>query len=233
MKKSNKNQKKGVRIFVIGDIHGCAQTFWELLFEKLRINNTDIIYLLGDYIDRGPKSKEVIDIILKLKKKGYLLYPLMGNHEKLLLNSSSSRESLKHWILRGGKPTLKSFGVSTASKIEKKYIRFFKTLPYYYKTEKYILVHGGLNFDIPNPLKDKESMVWIRNNYVDRDKIKGRKLIVGHKPKTLNQIKKSLKNDNIMLDGGCVYKTRYKSMGNLCALELNSMKLYYQKNIDF
>ena len=75
-------------------------------------------------------------------------------------------------------------------------------------------------------------MVWIRNDSVDRDKIGGKKLIVGHTPVPLEMIRKSIDSDKIMLDGGCVYYGRFKNLGYLCALELTETILFEQVNFE-
>lgn len=220
------------RTFAIGDIHGCNKTFDALLFDVLKIDSGDTIYLLGDYIDRGNNPKAVVDRILWLESEGYAIYPIIGNHEQLLLDSFFSDENHLIWIYNGAKDTLKSFGVSFARELETKYITFFRNLKYYYIFNNYILVHGGINFDIANPLSDTYSMVWLRNKVVYPEKIEGRKLIVGHTPTSPEAILNSLNTNKIMLDSGCVYYGKYQSMGYLSALELNTMELYQQINIE-
>ena len=70
--------------YVISDIHGCIRTF-EALLKMLHFSISDELYLLGDYIDRGPDSKSVLDLILSMRNKGYKIAALRGNHEELLL----------------------------------------------------------------------------------------------------------------------------------------------------
>lgn len=220
------------RAFVIGDIHGCYKTFASLLFDKLKIRKQDKIYLLGDYIDRGPSSKDVVDLIIKLIYNEYSVFPIMGNHEQMLVDSVHSFSEFESWKLNGSAFTLKSFGVNHPYRLKKYYLDFFRQLRYYYVTDDFIIVHGGLNFDVHNPLEDTFSMVWTRNKYVLNDKIGGRRLIVGHTPVSMKNIRKSLHTSKIMLDAGCVYLNRIPVMGFLCALELNTMKLSFVKNID-
>ena len=100
--------------------------------------------------------------------------------------------------------------------------------------EDFIIVHAGLNFDIEDPLSDKEGMLWIRNQYVVPEKIGNRTMVHGHTPMVLNKIKDEIENNakDIDLDGGCVY-IGTEGLGNLCALELDSKKLEVQPNIDF
>ena len=75
------------RRIVIGDIHGCNKTFKKLLFEVLAISSEDKIYVLGDFVDRGPDSIGVINTILELKENAYHIYCLRGNHEQLMIDS--------------------------------------------------------------------------------------------------------------------------------------------------
>ncbi len=78
------------RKIVIGDIHGCNLTFNSLLFEHLNIYPEDEIFLFGDYIDRGPDSKGVINTILSLKENGYQISTLRGNHEQMMMESTNN-----------------------------------------------------------------------------------------------------------------------------------------------
>jgi serine/threonine protein phosphatase 1 len=220
------------RRFVIGDIHGCAETFKSLLHDDLEIAKEDEIYLLGDYIDRGIDSKGVVDEILRLRHAGYDIYAIMGNHEYMLLDSIDSIRGEWNWMMNGAKSTLKSFGTESAAELDSKYLDFFRELDYYYLLDDFAIVHGGFNFELDNPLDDKYSMVWIRNEITDTEKLGGRRVIVGHTPRPLEHIRKTLAEDKIMLDGGCVYYGLHPGLGHLCALELGSMELFTRQNID-
>jgi len=219
------------RRFVIPDIHGCALTFHRLLVDIIRIEKGDGIYLLGDTIDRGPRSKEVIDAIRQFQVDGYDLQALRGNHEEMLLKSCQDRSCFYLWMLNGGHATLKSFGVEDGCDIPWPYRQFMESFPYFIELEDFILVHGGLNFTVPDPLADRESMLWSRTREVVKGLIGGRRVIGGHTPLKREDIRKSLATDHIMLDNGCVYKGE-PGMGSLTALELNSMSLFFQDNID-
>lgn len=219
------------RVIAIGDVHGCYKTLKALLFETIAITKEDKIYFLGDYIDRGPNSKKVIKKIIKLKEEGYNITCLMGNHEYMLLQSIYSNIDFLNWFRFGGEEALKSFKVTHPKDIKKKYIDFLKGLKYYIELDKFILVHGGLNFNIDEPLTDLDSMLWIRNNDVNPKKINNKRIVVGHTPHSLKDIKKSLTKDRILLDGGCVYKHK-EDLGYLVALDLEKMELFYHKNIE-
>ncbi len=223
---------KNRRIFAIGDIHGCINTFKKLIQESLHITKTDEIYLLGDYIDRGPDSKAVIDYIMLLQESGYSLHCLMGNHEKMLLDALESSVNEVLWSYNGSYSTLKSFSISSAVELDQKYINFFSTLHYFFELENYILVHAGLNFNVSDPLEDKNAMLWIRDENLELKKVNNKKIVCGHTPVRLNQIRDSLSTGKIMLDGGCVYSNKNNGLGYLVALELNSMELTTIKSID-
>jgi len=220
------------KIYAIGDIHGCINTLKKMLHDTLQISKSDEVFLLGDFIDRGPDSKAVIDYIMQMQEMGYSLHCLMGNHEKLLLDSLESPFNENIWAYNGSYQTLKSFGIASADELKPKYINFFMTLHYYFELEEFVLVHAGLNFDIQNPLNDTNAMLWIRNENIDISKINNKRIVCGHTPTTLYQIQESLKSDKIMLDGGCVYLYKHNGLGKLVALELNSMQLKAIECID-
>ena len=217
--------------YAIGDIHGCSKTFNELL-NKIGLNEGDELYLLGDYIDRGPDSKGVIDIIWGLREKGIPVICLRGNHESMLLDALKYREGMNDFIRNGGKQTLQSFDTVRPIDLPKEYINFFELLPFYHEVGDYILVHAGLNFLEANPLTHTESMLWIRNWYrlIDYKWLENRIILHGHTPifqlKMKKQYENLAQNKYLNLDGGCYKK------GYLCAFEMTEKKLIAQKCID-
>ncbi len=219
------------RRFVIPDIHGCERTFQHLLRDIIRLQKTDSLYLLGDTIDRGPRSKQVIDAIRQLQLDGYDVHPLRGNHEEMFIQACSDRTGFRLWMLNGGRESLKSFGVDDACDIPLPYRKFIASFPYFIELAEFVLVHGGLNFTIPDPFDDTEAMLWSRDREVVKERIGGRRVIGGHTPLGREEIRLSLTEDRIMLDNGCVYKGE-PGLGSLAALELNSMTLHFQENID-
>ncbi len=80
------------RLFAIGDIHGCFDSLKELVENKIQLQKDDKLILLGDYIDRGDKSKEVVDYIIGLLENGFDVIPLMGNHEAMLLDAFEDKK---------------------------------------------------------------------------------------------------------------------------------------------
>lgn len=219
------------RTFVIGDVHGCALTFQHLLFKIIKLRQSDRVYLLGDLIDRGPRSKEVIDTILRLQSAGYHIRSIKGNHEVMLIDSCLDRNSFLLWVENGGLATLQSFGVEDACEIPSTYRDFLTALPYYILLDNFLLCHAGINCRAPDPFADTVSMLWGRDLPAIPDKIGNRRVICGHTVHSLEDIANSLKSDRIPLDAGCVFTGR-GSLGNLAALEIGSMNLLYSPNID-
>jgi serine/threonine protein phosphatase 1 len=233
--------------WVIPDIHGFSKTLQALIEEQIKPSRNDTIYFLGDYIDRGPDSKGVIDYIEALKKDDYTIRPLRGNHEDYLLrtfdNETVKKNFLgityqnhlkKEWYKYGGKETLASFGVSDVHDIPVSYIEWMRNLEYYITLDSFILVHAGMNFEIEDPFADKHSMLWVKDFKVNRDKSGNRKIIHGHTPVSLDFIellRTSGSFDFIDLDNGVYYRDK-EGFGNLVALELTTMELKVQNNVD-
>jgi serine/threonine protein phosphatase 1 len=219
------------RRFVIPDIHGCAYTFAALLHDVLKIQASDTLYLLGDYTDRGPRSREVIDQILELQSSGFSINAIRGNHDDMLLRACGNLDYFRVWMLNGGRSTLASFNVDDPCEIPVVYRRFFDELPFYLELEEYILVHAGLNFQPDDPFSDQEAMLWTRSRHVNTERIGRKKIIAGHTPVSRETIKRSITSEMIPLDNGCVYALT-EELGTLAALDLDTLSLYFQKNID-
>ena len=117
--------------YAISDIHGCSETFNALL-EKIGLNKSDELYLLGDYIDRGPDSRGVIDTILRLQEEGYQIHCLRGNHEQMLEDQLHYPNFHLDWLANGGVRTLESFGKPTVTVFENRYLDFFADLGFFY-----------------------------------------------------------------------------------------------------
>ena len=181
------------RSFAIGDIHGCCKTFRRLL-ETLALEKTDVVYLLGDYIDRGPDSRGVIETILRLRQEGFDIRPICGNHEEMMLLPLRSGvfEDLVEWLEEGGATTLKSYGVEHPQEIPEEHLAFLESLPFYLRTDRFIFVHGGLDFDLEDPFAPagRAAMLWERTGRVVPSKIGGRRMVSGHTTTKLDDIRR-------------------------------------------
>ena len=222
-----------MRHIAISDIHGHARTFRELLFKEVQLRREDHLYLLGDYIDRGPRSREVLDLILDLQARGYQLTCLAGNHEIMLQEAIDEEdERLDLWVINGGGKTLTSFGVLRPADIPAHYRDFFAGLAYYAEAPGYFLVHAGLDFRQGDPLARRQAMLWIRDWYddLDRDWLGDRVIVHGHTPQENWKITRQLelldRKPVLNIDAGCF---RYDM---LCAFDMTHRKLYFQGRLD-
>jgi serine/threonine protein phosphatase 1 len=214
------------RLIAISDIHGCFDTFYELLIGKIDLKKSDKLVLLGDYIDRGLKSKEVIDFIIDLQTTGFDVVPLRGNHEDMLIQSLKNNEMVALWYMNSGMITMESFGLTEISGFESRYITFFENLSYFLTIDRFIFVHAGFNDGIPDPFSDTGTMLWeCRKEYLN-PVFEGKTIIHGHRPKTLEFVLNATaqRSGVIPIDTGCIYDKEL-GYGILSALELNSMKL--------
>lgn len=212
--------------YAIGDIHGGSKTFRALL-DRLNLLPGDHLYLLGDYIDRGPDSKGVLDIILQLMDEGYDVRPVRGNHEDMLLESVPGNDD--YWMDGWGKETLKSFGVTALKNIPAHYLTLLDQMPYIWSDENFVFVHAGLDMTADDPLTESTplAMVWGGNNPFSRNKLQGRTLVTGHKIRSLPMIEVSLQTNHFQLDNGAFTNLR-PDFGNLVALNLDSREPFIQ-----
>ena len=140
----------------------------------------------------------------------------------------------KDWIDSGGDTTLRSFAVEDMRLFPVQYIEWIKSLPLYVKLDNFLIVHAGFNFEAPDIFADEKAMMWIRDFKVDPEKINHRRVIHGHVPVSLEFIYASLEPGTyhfIALDNG-VYMMNRPGFGNLVALELSSLRLLVQPNLD-
>jgi serine/threonine protein phosphatase 1 len=170
--------------YLIGDIHGCMDNL-EILFGKIvhEITDDDTIIFMGDYIDRGPSSYEVVEFLMGLLKKFNVIF-LKGNHEDMLLKLKKGENDSRNYFENGGIPTLRSYRKHTGrSGIPRKHQSFFSKLLPYYETIDFIAVHAGLNPKI-NTIDEQEEydMLWIRENFFRSERRWEKTVIFGHTP---------------------------------------------------
>ena len=214
------------RLLAISDIHGCYDTFHELLINRLKLSKSDRLMLLGDYIDRGEKSKEVIELIIDLKLKGYQVTALAGNHEWMLTETLKRAEMGRLWMINDGLSTLNSFEAEDAKQLDRRYTDFFFSLPYYAITGKYIFVHAGLDDDSDDPFADIQSLIWECRMGYSNPLLACKIIVHGHRPKTREYVNNIIRSGSsvIPIDTGCVYD-KNSGYGFLSALEVNTMTL--------
>ena len=236
--------------WIIPDVHGCSKTLRALFEYYIIPTREDELYFLGDYIDRGPDSRDVLDFIMDLQDQGFKVNAIKGNHEESCVKACIEEKNLGKnflgikkrnlskfaWRQYGGKETMECFGVSDLNDFPANYLEWMDKLPIYLELPGYLLVHAGLDYSLEDPFQDEHSMLWLRDIDPRPEKIGGRILIHGHVPIPLEDIfllrDRQHEFGHIDLDNG-VYMAGREGYGNLVALELNSMELYSQYNLDY
>ena len=170
------------RLIAIGDIHGCSAALHALL-EAVGPRPNDTIVTLGDYVDWGPDSRGVIELLLGLSKICNLI-PLMGNHEELLLEAVESESKLRSWLDCGGEETLASYPYLGGSDfIPKEHVQFIRNCRDFYETSTHIFVHA--NYDPRLPLA-RTGGTKLRWEFIDTNQLQphvsGKTVVVGHTP---------------------------------------------------
>lgn len=192
------------KIFAVGDIHGSFDRLQELL-QKIPVDfASDTLVFIGDYIDRGPGSVEVVEYLLDLKKKVPGVIFLKGNHEDMLEKYLDGTDRFTY-LLNGGQTTLDSYLSKTdrsgSFPIPTDHMAFFKSLRLYYETEAYIFVHAGLRPKVPLASQETEDLLWIRDKFIYSKYNFGKPVVFGHTP-----LEKPLVEPNkIGIDTGAVY----------------------------
>ena len=191
----------GSRIYAIGDVHGCVE-----LLRKLQLvivgdaaNRTDVrkvVVYLGDYIDRGPDSRAVIDLLIDEPLPGFESVFLRGNHEDSLLKFLDDPQVGPEWLTYGGDATLYSYGVRppdaarpdellTAQKdlarsFPAAHLDFFRKMKLTHIEGDYAFVHAGFRENIPIDRQAAEDMLWIRDEFLDSQADFGKVVVHGH-----------------------------------------------------
>lgn len=224
------------RRLVIPDIHGCPNTFRELI-EKIGLTKEDQLFLLGDYIDKGMDSKGVLDLITELDEAGYQLYPIRGNHEQMLLDiTRENNYMLKSYAQRERLSNLIEENQDGSFSIKQPYAAFLEALPYFFELEDFFIVHAGFNFKAEDPFRDFDEMLWIREFHEDREWVGEKPILHGHTPCYKEVILEAIHNHYpiIPLDNGCVFSSggAHDSYGNLLCLNLDTFEVVFQPNIN-
>lgn len=189
MGNSNQNQRPD-RLIAIGDIHGCA-TSLKTLINAIRPGGRDLIVPLGDYVDRGPDSYNVIEQILDLSIRTTVV-PLLGNHEIMMLGAIENRD-LNFWLTCGGEETLASYG-GRIEKIPRDHIVFLKRCRPYFETPDHIFLHANYEHDTPLDEQPHETLFWTHlpdsptSRRVPPPHQSGKRVIVGHTPQSSGEV---------------------------------------------
>ena len=175
------------RTIAIGDIHGCALAL-DTLLQAIAPAQTDTIITLGDYVDRGPHSADVIEIMTNLLPACKLV-PLVGNHELMMMQALESRSSYDMWMQCGGDATMASYG-NRLSNLPQHHRLFLNHCLQFYETDTHFFLHA--NYDPYQPLNRQpvELALWTHiTEDIPPPHTNGKIAVVGHTPQLDGQIR--------------------------------------------
>lgn len=205
-------------LIAIGDIHGCAKSL-DALLDLINPTLDDHLLFVGDYIDRGPDSKGVIDRLLDLREDVECTF-LRGNHESLMLDYLDSG-AFNLWRVNGGIATLKSYAneEETDFNIPESHAEFVRNTKLYHETDDFLFVHAGLKPDLTieeNLEENNEKVLLWERGHLEASEVAWEKTVVcGHTPRPEPINREKL----ILIDTGCVYHMQ-PGMGRLTAVYL-------------
>ncbi len=198
------------RLFAIGDVHGCMAELGRLL-DAIPATGGDTVVFVGDYIDRGPDSRGVIDLLLEWRARTPARSVfLRGNHEDMALGYlDRGGQWGEAWLRNGGVATLRSYGVDpqlpeseVAARIPSAHVDFMAALETRFAWGDYRVVHAGVRPGIAWDAQTTEDLLWIREEFLDHPHDLGATVIFGHTPH--RRIVEGLPY-KLGIDTGCVY----------------------------
>jgi serine/threonine protein phosphatase 1 len=213
------------RLIAIGDVHGCASELLTLL-ERLELTPDTTVVFVGDYVDRGPHGRQVIDLVLETNERCRVV-PLLGNHELMFLDFLFDRnlETAGLFVFNGGAQTLGSYADDSGDfLVPQEHIEFMRGLDMTYQTEGFFFVHAGVP-DLPleqiEPSIHALDLLWARDFL--RSSYRWSKAVVhGHSP-----VKKvEIRPNRINVDTGCAYHQC------LSAIDLSTMRVTSVPRLD-
>ncbi len=168
------------RTIAIGDIHGCLAALNGLL-DAIKPTKEDTIITVGDYIDRGPDSRGVIERLIKLEETTNLV-PLMGNHEEMLMAVLDREMEPYSWLNHGGVETMESYGFSgDLNCVPQSHRDFLGRLGDFYENETHFVVHANYDPDLPLDDQPPELLRWVKiSNVLPEPHFSGKMAVVGH-----------------------------------------------------
>jgi serine/threonine protein phosphatase 1 len=204
----------GMRVYVIGDVHGCAARL-RALHDQIsrdiaaRPVGEPVVVHLGDYIDRGPDSADVIEALLHPFPNGAgspgpnetnsreansrethpRVINLTGNHEEMMLTALADRDAAPHWLANGGDIALESWGVPLRTRardweaaMPPRHLAFLRGLKLMHAAGGYLFVHAGMRPAVPLASQSRLDMLWIREPFLSFDGAFPAVVVHGHTP---------------------------------------------------
>ena len=205
------------RTIAIGDIHGHSIAL-KALIGLIEVQQSDTIVFLGDYIDRGPDSRGVIEQVIRLADRCHVV-ALMGNHEEMLLSAKAGNRSLKTWLSNGGDAALMSYGTENdLSCIPQDHINFFQGLRRVHESEEHFFIHANYAPNWRLEEHDSNTAMWMSLSDIPGPHYSGKIAVLGHTPQPDGKILDL--GHLICIDTGCGFG------GLLTALDLTNGEMW-------
>jgi len=207
------NLDEGERIYAIGDIHGRADRLMEIYdqiagdLEARPVRNATIVDL-GDYIDRGPDSAAVLELMISppSRLKGVRRVPLIGNHEALCLRAfDGDVRAETHWLENGGNDCLRSWNLKRETwraMAPPEHIGFMRGLALTHIQGDYLFVHAGIRPMIAIEEQKPHDLIWIREPFLDYNGPHPYVVVHGHTPESMAP---TVRYNRIGIDTGAAY----------------------------
>ncbi len=194
------------KIYAVGDIHGMLSKLERLLDRIPFREDRDRLVFLGDYVDRGPDSRGVVNRVLRLITEGLDVVCLRGNHE-IMMENYLRDEDVAFFLVNGGSSTVHSYSVGNEDGrciVPDAHKNFLRGLKKFYETDDYLFVHAGFRPGVPVADQTDEDVYWIRNEFIASDYDFGKRVVFGHTP----FLKPFVDRRKIGIDTGAVYGNR-------------------------
>lgn len=221
----------GQRLYAIGDIHGCDELLCDLIDmivghdRHVGPADSSTLIFLGDYIDRGPNSRGVIDILIKIASSMPSTVFLKGNHEAMLEMVLEEGIGFENWVINGGLEMLASYGINPASleehwgnpaalrklvwaAIPEAHLAFLRKLKLCESIGDYFFVHAGVRPGIPLDRQSEHDLLWIREPFLGHRGDFGKMIVHGHTP----SLKPDERLNRICIDTGAFFTGRLTAL---------------------
>ena len=201
MKLGDAKPEADTRVYAIGDVHGCADQLRELislidLDQQTRPSKNHKIIFLGDYVDRGPANREVIEYLIELKNSPRNVEFVLGNHDERILSFLEDPALVWDNVMRwGGARTLEDYGiVPDPSENEEQvsarfgnafpddHFAFLQSLPRFTSSGDYFFCHAGVRPDVPLSEQTDQDLIWIRYDFLLHEGEFEKVVVHGHTP---------------------------------------------------
>ena len=208
------------RIIAIGDIHGCSDALERLILE-INPQPDDVVVALGDYVDRGPNSARVLEVLIDLVTECNFV-PLIGNHELMMFKGMRGQQDFDFWFQHGGSQTVASYG-GRVQNIPQHHLTFLSHCLRFFETERHFFVHANYVPAMQLIEQPDEVLFWEHiTNVVPVPHVSGKTAVVGHTPQQNGEIRNL---GHVQIIDTCCYGD-----GWLSAVDVTTDKVWQANN---